>query len=162
MARALGEHPPQGIARWLSRFPLWLYRFRLGFLLGNRFLMLTHTGRKSGLARQTVLEVVRHDDLTDSYVVASGWGEQSNWFRNILKTPQVTLTVGFRRLEALAVRLSPQGAEHEFRDYARRHPRAFRALSSAMMQHPSNDPEENSRSLAQSIPVVVLQPTRKR
>ena len=162
MARALGERPPQGFARWLSRFPLWLYRLRLGFLLGNRFLMLTHIGRKSGLARQTVLEVVRHDDLTDSYVVASGWGEPSNWLRNIRKTPQVTLTVGSRRLEALAVRLSPADAEQEFRDYARRHPRAFRALSSAILAQPSPDPDQNCRSLAQSIPVVVLQATGKR
>jgi deazaflavin-dependent oxidoreductase (nitroreductase family) len=159
--RALGEHPPQGFARWLARFPLWIYRLRLGFLLGNRFLMLTHIGRKSGLPRQTVLEVVRHDDLTNSYVVASGWGEQSNWFRNILQTPQVTLTVGFRRLGAVAVRLSPKGAEHEFRDYARRHPRAFRALSSAILAQPSPDTDENCHSLAQSIPVVVFQPTGK-
>ena len=159
--RALGEHP-QGFARWLSRFPLWLYRLRFGFLLGDRFLMLTHTGRKTGLARQTVLEVVRHDPLTDSYVVASGWGETSYWFRNILKTPQVTLSVGFRCLDAVAVRLSPQGAEHEFRDYASRHPRAFRALSSAILAEPSPDTDENCRSLAQSLPVVVLQPTGKR
>ena len=159
---ALGRQPPQGFARRLTRFPLWLYRLGLGFLLGNRFLMLTHTGRKSGQPRQTVLEVVRHDALTDSYVVASGWGAKTNWFRNILERPHVSVTVGFRRLEAVAVRLSPRGAEHEFRDYARRHPRAFRALSSAMMRQPSKDTDETCRLLSQSVPVVVLQPTGKR
>ncbi len=36
---------------------------RLGWLQGSRFLMLTHIGRKSGLARQTNIEVVGHDGL---------------------------------------------------------------------------------------------------
>ena len=157
MPRTLGDKPPQGFGRALSRFPLWFYRLRLGFLLGERFLMLTHIGRKSGEPRQTVLEVVRHDALTDSYVVASGWGEKSNWFQNVLKRPRVSIAVGFRRLQALAVRLSPEGAQHEFSDYARRHPRAFRVLASRALGHPIGDAEVESRLLARSIPIVVLQ-----
>jgi hypothetical protein len=31
---------------------------KLGWLLGNRFLMLIHTGRHSGRLHQTVIEVV--------------------------------------------------------------------------------------------------------
>ena len=162
MARTLGDKPPQGFGRSLSRFPLWFYRLRLGFLLGERFLMLTHTGRKSGLPRENVLEVVRHDSLTDSYVVASGWGEKANWIRNILKTPHVLIAVGFRRcLAARAVRLSQEGARHEFSDYARRHPRAFGLLASAMLGHRIGDTEVECRLLAQSIPVVVLQTLAK-
>ena len=158
MPRTLGDKPPQGFGRAFSRFPLWFYRLRLGFLLGERFLMLTHTGRKSGLARETMLEVVRHDTLTDSYVVASGWGENSNWFRNILKNPRVSIAVGFRRcLPVLAVRLSEQGAKAEFLDYARRHPRAFRLIASRALGHPIGDAEVDSRLLARHIPIVVLQ-----
>ena len=153
----LGDTPPQGFGRALCRFPLWFYRCGLGFLFGSRFLMLTHTGRQSGLPRQAVLEVVRHDSLSDSYVVASGGGEKSNWFRNILKTPRVSIAVGFRRLEAQAVRLSPKGAQHEFSDYARRHPLAFRLLASRILGNQTGDAEVDSRLLAQSIPVVVLQ-----
>ena len=152
----LGPNPPQGFGRTLSRFPLWFYRCRLGFLLGERFLMLTHIGRRSGLPRQAVLEVVRHDSLTDSYVVASGWGEKANWFLNILKRPRVLIAVGFRRLEVKAVRLSPQGAQHEFSDYARRHPRAFGLLTTAILGQRIGNTEVESRLLAQSIPVVVL------
>ena len=157
MPATLGDNPPQGFRRALLRFPLWFYRLGLGFLLGERFLMLTHTGRKSGRARQTVVEVVRHDTLTDSYVVASGWGEKSNWFRNIMQNPCVSIAVGFRRLQALAVRLSPEGAQHEFSDYARRHPRAFRIIASRALGHPTGDTEVDSRLLARSIPIVVLQ-----
>lgn len=162
MPRTLGDKPPQGFGRALSRFPLWFYRLHLGFLLGERFLMLTHTGRKSGLARETVLEVVRHDPLTDSYVVASGWGEKSNWFRNILKNPRVTISVGFRRLQALAVRLSEQGAQAEFEDYARRHPRAFRVLAARLIGNPTGETDVDCLLLARNIPIVVLQTLGKK
>lgn len=43
--------------RWLVRLPLWLYRARLGLLVGHRMLMMEHIGRRSGLRRQVVLEV---------------------------------------------------------------------------------------------------------
>jgi hypothetical protein len=55
---------PRGMLRWL-RMPIWLYRLRLGWLLGNRFLMLTHIVRKSGQPPQSVLEVVGHDCRAD-------------------------------------------------------------------------------------------------
>lgn len=44
--------------RWFVRAPIWLFRARLGFLLGSRLLMLEHLGRKSGGRRHVVLEVV--------------------------------------------------------------------------------------------------------
>ena len=83
------KSPPRGLLRLAARTPIWLYRLRLGWLLGGRFLMLTHIGRKTGRPRQVVLEVVRHDRDSNSFIVASGWGEQSNWFQNVQKTPQV-------------------------------------------------------------------------
>lgn len=36
--------------------------------------MLTHTGRKRGKLRYAVLELVSHDEMTDTYVVASRSG----------------------------------------------------------------------------------------
>ena len=158
MSGTLGDKPPQGLGRAFSRFPLWFYRLHLGCLLGERFLRLTHTGRNSGLERETVLEVVRHDALTDSYVIASGWGEKSNWFQNILKTPRVLISMGFRRnLPALAVRLSEQGAQSELKDYARRHPRAFRILASRILGSPTGETDVDSLLLARHIPIIVLQ-----
>ena len=49
---------PRGLACLAFRLPIGLYRLRLGWLLGDR-LLLTHIGRKSGLPRQAVIEVVR-------------------------------------------------------------------------------------------------------
>jgi hypothetical protein len=55
-------------SRTLMRAPIWIYRARLGFLFGSRMLMLEHIGRKTGLPRQVVLEVIDHP-TPDTYVV---------------------------------------------------------------------------------------------
>ncbi len=159
MPGALADtRPPHGLARFAVRLPIWLYRVRLGWLLGDRFLMLTHTGRKSGLPRQVVLEVVHHDKATGAYIIASGWGEKSDWFRNIQKTPQVTVQAGGRRFGAVAVRLSLEEAERELLDYARRHPMAFQELAGLMAGQRLKSTPEDCRLLARSVPLVVLRP----
>ena len=40
--------PPTGISRLLFRAPIWLYDLNLGWIMGNRFLKITHIGRVSG------------------------------------------------------------------------------------------------------------------
>ncbi|MEZ4615481.1 MAG: nitroreductase family deazaflavin-dependent oxidoreductase [Caldilineaceae bacterium] len=86
--------PPTGISRFLFRLPIQLYRLHLGWLLGRRFVLINHIGRKSGQVRQVVVEVVRHDQTTDSYIVCSGFGRQAQWYQNLLATPAVTIQVG--------------------------------------------------------------------
>ncbi|HRV94960.1 MAG TPA: nitroreductase family deazaflavin-dependent oxidoreductase [Anaerolineae bacterium] len=144
--------------RLFLRFPIWLYRLRLGWLLGDRFVMLQHTGRKSGLPRYTVVEVVRHDQTSDEVVIASGWGEKSDWFQNIQKTPAVTLSLGRRRWPAQANRLPVVEAAQELADYARRHPTAFANLSKMMIGRQLEATDADCRLLAESAPLVRLVP----
>jgi deazaflavin-dependent oxidoreductase (nitroreductase family) len=150
--------PPRGVLRWLLRMPIYLYRLRMGRLLGNRFLMLTHIGRKSGQPRQSVLEVVGHHQATGSYIIASGWGEQADWLRNIQKNPNVLVDVRGRRFEATAERLSQEIATHEAREYAGRHPAAFRALAGRMIGRPLTGTAADYRALAEAVPFVALRP----
>ena len=42
--------------RQLFRAPVYLYRWNFGWMLGHRFLLLIHIGRRIGLRRHTVLE----------------------------------------------------------------------------------------------------------
>jgi deazaflavin-dependent oxidoreductase (nitroreductase family) len=153
-SRSLAQRP-RGLLRCLARLPIGLYRARLGWLLGNRFLMLTHIGRKSGLPRQVVVEVVRYDITTDTYFIVSGFGEQADWFRNIVKTPDVTVRVNTRRLACIAEHVSQQEATDELKDYARRHPAALKTLSRAL-NYPWDGTEESYRKLAQMLPVIKL------
>ena len=149
---------PSGLLRVLLRLPIWLYRAHAGWLLGHRFMLLTHIGRKSGRLRQVVLEVVQYDPGTGVSVVASGWGEESNWFRNVQKTPTVTVTLGRRRFKATAVRLAQSEAELALLDYAHHHPLAFRELSKLMIGRRLRGTAEDCRWMAHAIPLVAFQP----
>jgi len=53
-----GPAPPKGLKLKLFRVPLYIYRFKLGFLFGERFIQLKHWGRKSGNLKETVIEVI--------------------------------------------------------------------------------------------------------
>jgi deazaflavin-dependent oxidoreductase (nitroreductase family) len=153
-------HQLGGLRRALLRLPILLYRAHLGWLLGERFLLLIHTGRKSGIARRTVLEVIRHNAETGAYIVCSGWGAGADWFRNILKTPDVTIAVGRRRFAARAVHLSEAEGEQIFLAYARRHPRAFRNLTRLLLNQRAESIEALCRQMARGTPVVAFRPER--
>jgi deazaflavin-dependent oxidoreductase (nitroreductase family) len=148
--------PPRGLTRLALRLPIWLYRLRLGWLLGDRFLLLTHIGRKSGLPRQAVIEVVRHDPASDTSIIASGFGAHIDWFRNIQKNPNVVVQSGARRLEAIAERLPLDVAADELRDYARRHPRAFHTITKRLLGQELDGCAESWRRLATDVPMVAL------
>jgi deazaflavin-dependent oxidoreductase (nitroreductase family) len=114
--------------RWVVRAPIWLYKARLGFVLGHRFIMVEHTGRRSGRPRYVVLEVIDRP-RPDRYVVASGFGNRSQWFRNVQVNPNVRLRVGGRAwAPAHARRLDPAEATEALDRYAKAHPRSWAAL----------------------------------
>ena len=103
--------------RALMRAPICLYRARLGFLFGSRTLMLEHVGRKSGAKRYVMLEVVGHP-APDTYVVASGFGERSQWFRNLMVNPRTRVSVAGHGPRAATARRLPTGeADAVLADY---------------------------------------------
>lgn len=148
--------PPKGWKRLLLRLPIALYNWRCGWILGRRFLLLNHIGRKTKVSRLTVLEVVRYDEVAGAYTVASGWGEKAQWFRNILHNPEVEITVRNQRQQALARRVNRTEAEHVLRDYARRHPAAMRQLAQFMVGQEFGGSDEDFRLLAENVPLVEL------
>jgi hypothetical protein len=78
------EPRPGRLARWLLRAPVALYAARAGWLLGHRFLLLRHRGRRSHRLYGTVLEVVAWRPAEREAVVVSGLGRRSQWYRNLL------------------------------------------------------------------------------
>ena len=86
-ANAAPRTRPHGLLWAAFRLPVALYRLRLGWVLGHRFLMLTHHGRRTGNVRRTALEVVRYDPRTRECVVVAAWGEHADWVRNIGASP---------------------------------------------------------------------------
>jgi deazaflavin-dependent oxidoreductase (nitroreductase family) len=154
-------HPPRGLVRLAFRLPIWFYRLGLGRLLGTRFLLLTHTGRKTGFPRQTVLEVVRYDKDNQTYVVVAGFGTSSDWYQNVMANPRVTVDSGGRRTNVIARRLASEAAEVELLEYHRRYPGLMVKLA-RIMGYRLDGTEDDIRALAELLPVVALQASGRR
>jgi len=153
------SQPPHGLLRLLLRVPIILYRLRLGWLLGRRFLLLTHVGRKSGVEHGTVLEVLRHDPETGRCIIASGWGEKAQWFRNVMANADVRYTVGVHEQAGRAMRVSIEEGGRELRDYGARHPRALRSLAKMMIGGEFEGTDDQYRILSSRVPVLEIRPT---
>ena len=149
-----GPQPPKGFSRFLYRLPIQIYRFGLGFLLGKRFLLLEHIGRKTGLPRHAVLEVIRHDPGQDAYYVVSGFGRSSDWYQNITKEPRVRIQVGRQWMRAYAETLSSKQATTEILDYAARYPKTFRILAEKLLGVQVGESQEDIARLAEGFNVV--------
>jgi deazaflavin-dependent oxidoreductase (nitroreductase family) len=113
--------PPSAVMRWLFRLPVYFFRAGLGFLFGSRIAMLEHVGRKSGRIRYTCVEVVDRDG--DVLVIVSGFGEGSQWYRNLVAHPAIHVRVGRQRRAVSAELVSPAAGADIMADYAQRYPK---------------------------------------
>jgi len=145
----LGKQPG-AVGRWFFRAPIFLYRVGLGPIMGRRLIVIEHTGRTSGVPRQTALEVVRRDE--ESIDVAAAWGVKSDWYRNLLANPQLEVSSGsLRGAPATASVLDSETAESVYAGYVESHPKAAEALSKTVGL-PLNDPTR----MAATVPLVRL------
>lgn len=134
--------------RWFVRAPIHAFRARLGFLFGGRLLLLEHTGRTSGKPRYVALETVARPGR-DTVIIASGFGERSQWYRNLLADPRCRVSIGTRyRTPALARPLEPAETAGVLADYRIRHPKAYRKLSGII--------EEATGQGIDTVPMVEL------
>ncbi len=87
----LEEQLRQGF-KYFNRFMLLMWRLGMGPLLNmgpvmaGRYMVITHTGRKSGLKHRTP---VNYTEVDGEIYCTAGFGSVSDWYRNILANPQV-------------------------------------------------------------------------
>lgn len=81
-------YPSTPLMKALFRLPIVLYRLGLGPLVGRLIMLMTTTGRKSGLPRTTAIEF--HEYEGRKYVY-SGWGTRAQWVRNLEADPYLTI-----------------------------------------------------------------------
>ncbi|CNG32324.1 deazaflavin-dependent nitroreductase family protein [Mycobacterium tuberculosis] len=146
---------PKGLRRTVVRLPIHLYRMRLGRLMGTRFLLLEHIGRKSGKRRQVVLEVIERSE--DGFIVCSGFGARADWYRNVLAHPDVTIQVADRRLDATAHPLDPAEGGEIMARYAPRHPKAAARLV-RLMGFIVDGTADDYRRVGRELPFLRLSP----
>ncbi|WP_353813852.1 nitroreductase family deazaflavin-dependent oxidoreductase [Agromyces sp. SYSU T00266] len=155
---------PGPLLAWFYRAPSTLYRARLGWLMGGRFLMLTARGRTSGIPRATVLEVVKGDVASAPaapptlWVVASR-GPRTDWYRNALVHPDVRVDWRSQRFDARAVDLDEDERVGLLADYQRRYPRAAAMLGKAALGEAFTADPDDLRVLAQDLRALRLDPT---
>lgn len=127
--------------RSLVRAPIWLYRHRLGRLMGQRVLMLEHRGRTSGRPRYVCLEVVERSSPT-TITVASGFGTRAQWYRNLVAEPRCRVSVGgWSSVPAVARMLGPEESQAALRRYQAAHPAAWRHLQGILEHAAGGDME---------------------
>ncbi|KAB2588692.1 nitroreductase family deazaflavin-dependent oxidoreductase [Streptomyces arboris] len=148
---------PRGWRRRLARLPIAFYRAGLGPALGRRLLLLRHTGRHSGLDQFVVLEVVAHDPERGTWTLASGFGPDAAWYRNLQAAPKTTIQVGNRHYAVTAHFPSAEEGSELMARYARSHPRAARRLCAFMGARVPNGSPHSYRQVGLRIPFVRLE-----
>ena len=146
---------PRGLARLGFRLPILLYRIGLGWLLGHRFLLLTHRGRVTGRLRQTVLEVVRYDAGRHDYTVIAGFGPKTDWYRNLQARPALEIRCAGKRFHPEQRFLTPQEGDEMLAWYERNHPRAWRVLV-RLLHYPYDGTPASRLALARALPMVTF------
>lgn len=150
---------PTGLLKLGFTLPKYLYRWHLGWLLGHRCLMITHIGRKSGRERHTVLEVVHYNSATQECIVMSGYGAQSDWYRNIQVRPAVEVQVGRQHYTPQQRMLTPEETLAVLQEYQRAHPRLFREFMHMLGYTSYDGTYEGLLALSHALRGVALRPS---
>lgn len=141
--------------------PVYLYRWRLGWLLGRRFILLTHIGRSSGQLYQTVLEVVEYRKQGPEVLVVSGFGRDAGWVRNIEARGGEEVEVGSQRFLARHRFLDEDEAMKVIEDYEQRNrfmsPILHAALS-YLLGWPYRGSGGDRRKLVKQLPLIAFRP----
>lgn len=100
-------HPPKKIF-------VYVYRKVLFRFAGDVLMLLTTTGRKTGKEHTIGLQ---YELIEGHYYIGAADGTRADWYRNILKRPQVKIQVGASHLTAVAEAVCEQEKIAEFLAY---------------------------------------------
>ena len=149
------------VARRVLAAPARLYDWRLGWLLGRRFLRLTHTGRRSRRRHQTVLEVIGSGPVAGEVLVIAGLGRSANWYRNIQSHPTADVTIGRRHFRAVHRELTGPEAIAALADYEHRNRYVrplIRRVLSWLVGWEYDGSDDARRRLVGQLPVIAFRP----
>ena len=149
------------VLRGLFQVRVYFYRWKCGWLLGYRFLLLTHIGRRTGLRRHTVLEVMQYREQGPEAVVLSAFGRNPDWLRNIEKTPDPEVVIGSRCFVAMHRFLCEEEAVSVVSGYEQRNwlirPIICSVLSHLLGWRYDGSPDDRRRLVAQ-LPLIAFYP----
>lgn len=146
---------------YFLRAPVYAYRWRLGWLLGHRFLLLCHTGRRTKHRHQTVLEIMEYRKAGPEAIVMSGFGANSNWLLNIEAIPDEEVLIATQRFHAVHRMLDTAEAVAVVKGYERRNRFAapiVRGVLKRLLGWNYRGSDADRESLVQQLPLVAFRP----
>jgi deazaflavin-dependent oxidoreductase (nitroreductase family) len=153
---------PGPVLRRLLALPAGAYRVDAGWLLGHRFLLLTHRGRRTGRVYRTVLEVMRWQPARAEAVVMSGFGPASQWYRNVRAGGALEIRLGRERFHPAVRPLSEDEAVAVLADYERRNrliAPMVRAVLTRLAGVRYDGSDSSRRRVVQALPLVAFRRT---
>jgi deazaflavin-dependent oxidoreductase (nitroreductase family) len=133
-----------------------LYAVGFGPIVGKIILLLTTTGRKSGLPRVTPLQ---YEEIDGKYYLGAARGQKADWFRNILADPRVDLRVKNQRLRGLAEPVTDPVRIADFLEIRlQRHPRMVGLMMEKIHKLPRRPTRQQLEKLAVEEAMVIITP----
>ena len=154
-------HRPSRLLKFVFDLPSWCYRRGWGWMLGSRFLALTHRGRNSGQEFRTVLETMSFDEVTGESIVASAYGSDADWYRNIQKEPAARIVTGRMDYAPEQRFLTDHEAREAADRFCREHPfeaKLVRRVLPAIGAATPNDARLSPAETLASLPMVAFRP----
>jgi deazaflavin-dependent oxidoreductase (nitroreductase family) len=149
-------HPSsKRIFRIIKTPPRILYALGLGPLVGRIILLLTTTGRVTGLERVTPLQ---YEVLDGRYYIGSMRGVRADWYRNIVADPHVHVRVGRTQFRGMAEAVTDP---HRIADFLALRLERNPLMVGTIMRSAGVPPNPNRIDLeryASTIAMVVIQP----
>jgi deazaflavin-dependent oxidoreductase (nitroreductase family) len=142
----------------LQHIHITLYAIGLGPLIGKIILLLTTTGRKSGLKRITPLQ---YEEIDGNYYLGSARGTKSDWYRNIKTDGRVEVTVKNITFQGIAETVTDPARIADFLETRlQRHPFMMGLLMEKAHHLPKNPSRQQLFELASSEAMVIIRPSK--
>jgi deazaflavin-dependent oxidoreductase (nitroreductase family) len=133
-----------------------LYAIGLGRVIGKIILLLTTTGRKSGLKRVTPLQYER---IGEDYYLGAARGLKADWVRNIQSNPQVEIRVGAKHFEGQAEIVTNPCRFADFLEVRlARHPRMIGLMMEKVHHLPRRPARAQLEEMAKTEALVIVHP----
>ena len=133
-----------------------LYAIGFGSLIGGFILLLTTTGRKSGMKRVTPLQ---YEKIGADYYLGAARGIKADWVRNIQANPQVEIRVGAKQIHGAAEVVTDPARFADFIEIRlQRHPRMIGFIMEKAHRLPKRPSRAQLEDMAKTEAFVIVRP----
>ena len=144
--------------KYIQKLHRVLYAIGLGPVIGKIILLLTTTGRKSGLKRVTPLQ---YEEIDGKYYLGSARGLQADWVRNIQANPNVEVRVKSLNFQGQAEVVTDPARFADFVEVRlQRHPLMVGTIMQKAHGLPKQPSREQLEALAENEALVIITPVQ--